>query len=147
MLYYGFRIAPLPSFVAGASCVRFVNGLVIHLSQFRNPFANILPVRVEFLALQQRVENTKVRLRVDAYARTEAPASIVAGKVAIDEVLHEVSLALSPVNEQVLGQERGDDHAASVVHVTEMVQLTHGGIDNGESRSSLAPCREVVFVV
>ena len=75
-----------------------MNRLVRHFPQLRHPAADIITVGVKLLALQQRVHDAEVGLGVDADAGAEAPAAVVAGKVAVDEVLHEVALAHAPVN-------------------------------------------------
>lgn len=121
--------------------------LPLHILQLRHPLPDVLALRIELLALQQRIEDAKIRLRVDADAGREAPAAVVAREVAVDQVLHEVALAEAPVEQQVLRQEGRDDHAAPVVHVGGRVHLAHGGVDDGEAGGAGGPAREVVVVV
>ena len=124
-----------------------VNGFAVHFAQLGHPLANVFAVGVKLLALEQRVKDAKVRLRIDPSRRREAPATIVGGKVAVDEMLHEIPLTHAPVDQQVLGQERGDDHPASVVHVAHVVELAHGGVDNGEARLAVTPGLEELHVI
>ena len=46
---------------------------------------------------------------------------------------HEVLLALSPVDEEILGQEHRDDHADAVVHPAGLGELPHPGVDDRKS--------------
>ena len=107
-----------------------MHSLPRHLPQLRYPLADILARGIELLALQQGIENAEVGLGIDAGAGAEAPAAVVRRPVAVDQVLHEVDLAEAPVQEQVLGEEGGGDHAAPVVHVARGVELAHGGVDD-----------------
>ena len=110
--------------------------------QLRHPLPDILALGVELLALQQGVEDAEVGLGVDAGAGAEAPAAVVGGEVAVDEVLHEVALAEAPVEQEVLGQEAGDDHPAPVVHVGRVVELPHRGVHDRVPCAAGAPGRE-----
>jgi len=100
-----------------------------HSPQLRHPLPYILPLCIKLLALQQRVEDPEIRLRIHARGGGEAPAAVVGRKVPVDEVFHEVALAEAPVDQEVFGEEGGDDHAAPVVHVAGVVELAHGGVD------------------
>lgn len=77
----------------------------------------------------ERAEAYKVRLGVDAGGCGEAPTTVVAGEIAVDELLHEIALAHAPVQQQIFCEEGRDGHAASVVHVGHVIQLPHRGID------------------
>lgn len=112
-------------------------------AQLRQPFADVVAVGVVAFALEQRVEDPEVRLRVNARGGAEAPAAVVGREVAVDEVFHEVALAQAPVEEQVFGQEGGDCHAGAIMHVTGVIQLPHGGVDEGVAGSAVAPRFEV----
>lgn len=124
-----------------------MNRLPLHLPQLRHPFPNILPALIKFLTLQNRVENPEIWLRIHARAGTETPTAVIGGKVPIDEMLHEVALAHAPVDEEVFGEERGDAHAGAVVHVACMVELAHGGVDEGVAGLALGPFGEEVVIV
>jgi hypothetical protein len=54
----------------------------------------------------------------------------VAGEVAVAQVLHEVPRPAPPVQVQVLGEERADDHPHAVVHVRLAEQLAHARVDD-----------------
>jgi len=54
-------------------------------------------------------------------------------------VTAEPALPLTPVDEQILHQERGSDHAHPVVHPSRGEQLAHPGIDDGVSGLALLP--------
>jgi hypothetical protein len=71
------------------------------------------------------------------------PTAIVTGDLAVGQLLHEVALAQSPVEEQVLGQKHRDDHTRTIGHETGLRQLPHGGIDDRKSRLSCAPALKV----
>lgn len=116
-----------------------MHGLPPYGLQLRHPLPDILPLRVELLTLQRGIEDAKVGLGIDAGAGAEAPAAVVAGEVAVDEVLHEVALAQAPVEEEVLGEEGGDEHAAPVVHVARVGELAHGGVDERVARAAGGP--------
>lgn len=77
----------------------------LYIAELRDPLADILAVGIELLALQQGVEDAEVGLRIYAGRGAEAPATVVGGKVTIDEMLHKVTLAHAPVNQQIFGQE------------------------------------------
>ena len=62
-------------------------------------------------------------------------------------MLHEVALAHTPVDEEVFGEEGGDGHAGAVVHVTCMVELAHGGVDERVAGLALGPFGEEVGVI
>ena len=59
------------------------------------------------------------------------PVELVVGDVGVDEMRHEMRRPSPPVEVEVLGQERGDDHAGPVVHEPLPGQLPHGGIHDG----------------
>jgi hypothetical protein len=67
----------------GATPVRVVDGLIILESpKLRNPLPNILTVRIELLALQERVEDdAEVRLWIGPRAGPEPPAAVVGREV------------------------------------------------------------------
>lgn len=147
MIHHRLRIPILLRHIPRTSPIRIMHRLPLHILQLRHPLPDVLALRIELLALQQRIEDAKIRLRVDADAGREAPAAVVAREVAVDQVLHEVALAEAPVEQQVLRQEGRDDHAAPVVHVGGRVHLAHGGVDDGEAGGAGGPAREVVVVV
>ena len=115
--------------------------------QLLHPLPDIGPLGIKLLPLQQRVEDAEIRLRVHARRGAEAPPAIVGRKVAVDEMFHEIALAPAPVDQQVLGQEGRDGHAGAVVHVAGVVELAHGGVDEGVARRAGAPLLEELVVV
>ncbi len=62
-------------------------------------------------------------------------------------MLHEVALAHAPIDEEVLGEEGRDDHAASVVHVAHVVDLAHRRVHDGKPGTTGAPGFELFHVV
>lgn len=62
-------------------------------------------------------------------------------------MLHKVAFAAAPIDEEVFGEEGGDDHAAAVVHIGRVVELAHGGVDDGEAGVAAAPGVEVLVGV
>jgi len=47
----------------------------------------------------------------------------------------------------MFGQEGGDDHAAPIVHIAAVIELSHGGVDDGVARSTFSPCFEMLVIV
>lgn len=72
---------------------------------------------------------------------------MVGRKIAVNQMLHEISLASTPVNHQVLGQERRDHHAGAIVRPSTVLQLSHGSVHNGEPSLTVAPGLEVIVIV
>ena len=110
-----------------------------HVRELGHPAADVRAVGVEPLALRDRVEDAKARLRVDAAAGRPLPAEVVRGPVAVGEVLHVVRLAAPVVDEQVLGEEARRDHARAVVHEALGEQLARRGVDDGVAGRSRHP--------
>jgi hypothetical protein len=52
-------------------------------------------------------------------------------RVAVDQKPLEMTLSLAPVDEEVLHQERCDDHPDPVWHPSLGQQLPHAGVDHG----------------
>ena len=119
----------------------------LHMRQLRHPLSDILARSIELLALQQRVEDPEIRLGIHARRSAETPSTVVARKVAINQMFHEVALAHAPVDQQILGKEGGDDHATPVVHVASVVELAHRCVDDGEAGCAGAPGFEEGLVV
>jgi hypothetical protein len=82
-----------------SASIRIMNLLVtLNTAQLRNPFTYILAPGVEFLGLQQGVEDAEVGLWVDARGGGPAPATVVGGEVAVEEGEGEVGFAEAPVD-------------------------------------------------
>lgn len=64
-----------------------------------------------------------------------------------NQMIHEISLASTPVDHQVLGQERRGHHAGAIVHPSTMLQLSHGSVHNGEPVLAVAPGLAVIVIV
>lgn len=143
----GGGIAVFLGFVGVAAGIRVMDGFALNVPQLGDPLADVFAVGVVALALQQRVEDAEIGLGVDAGAGAEAPAAVVGGEVAVDEVLHEVPLAEAPVEEQVFGEETGRGHAGPVVHVAGVVELAHRGVDERVAGAAAAPSVERALVV
>jgi hypothetical protein len=147
MLNNPLWIARLLGLLRSASIIRIMNRLALHILQLRNPFPNILPIGIKLLALQKRIENPKIWLRIYARAGAESPSAVIRCEVAVNEMLHEVALAHAPVNEQVFGEEGGYDHAAAVMHPADCIELSHSGVDDGVASAALAPGFELFVIV
>ena len=117
------------------------------VGQFRQPLANKAAIRVAFLGLADRVEYAEVGRGIGAGRGAPLPASVVGSQITVNQVLHEPALAFAPVDQQVLGQEHGADHAQPVVHPAGGKQLTHGGIDQRNARAALFPGSQTLGVV
>ena len=76
---------------------------------------------------------------VGAGAGAPLPAAVIAGDLAINEVLHEMALAEFPMEVEVFGEEHGGDHAEAVVHEAGGSELAHGGINDGEAGVAVFP--------
>ena len=57
---------------------------------------------------------------------------------------HEPALALAPVDQQVLAEEHGRDHAQAVVHPAGFPQLPHRRIDDRKTGAALLPSLQLV---
>src|SRR5581483_7362151 len=84
---------------------------------------------------------------VRAGAGAPLPTAVVRGHVAVDEFVHEITLAPLPVDEEILGQEHRHDHAEAVVHPAGGVQAAHGGVHDGIAGHAGAPRVEVRAIV
>lgn len=102
-----------------------------------------MAVGIVAFALEQRIEDSEVRLRIHPSRGAEAPPAVIGREVAVDEVLHEIALAHAPIKQQVFGQERCYRHAGAIVHITCMVHLAHGGVDKGVAGAAVAPCFKI----
>ena len=67
-------------------------------------------------------------------------------EVGVDERLPEPARALLPWNQQVLGEEGGDDHAHAVVHPAGRPQLPHPGVHDRIAGPSSLPALQCVVV-
>ena len=110
-----------------------------HPSQLRHPLLDIFPFRIKALGLTPWILNAEIRRRIRPRPRAPLPPTIVARDFAVDQRLHEIAFAQSPIQMQVLGQKHRRDHPRAVVHVARGIQLPHGRIDNRKARPPLAP--------
>ena len=86
-------------------------------------------------------------LRVGARAGHPLPVAIVLRELSVEQLGHEVRLAEPPVEQQVLGEKRPDDHARAVVHEARRAELAHARIHQRNSRAPLLPAAERAIVV
>lgn len=121
----------------------FVDDLVVEVGEFGDVGSDVVAGWVVSAALGDGIEDAEVGCGVGAGGCGPLPAAVVCGKIAIDEVAHEVAFAPLPIDEEVFGEEHGGDHAAAVVHPADAEELTHGGIDDGEAGAALTPGFEV----
>src|SRR3546814_15399856 len=94
---------------------RRVHRRAIDAGELRDVTAHVGPVRIEALGLAQRVEPA-VRSRVGSGARHPLPVELVVGDVTVDQVMHEVPRALTPVDVVCLTQTTTEQQPAAVVH-------------------------------
>lgn len=115
------------------------------VGKFGQPFFDEGGLGIELFGLEERVEDAEVGLGVGSGGGGPLPASVIAGEVEVEEVIGEIALAFSPIDEEVFGEEHGGDHAEAVVHPAGGVEAAHGGVDEGEAGLALAPGLEVLF--
>ena len=113
--------------------------------EFRHPVADIVALGIELLALQHRIEDAEIGRRIRARAGDPLPARGVIGEIGIDQRIPEPRLALAPVDEQMLDQERGGDHAHAIMHLAGRPQLAHAGIDDRIAGAALLPGVQSAF--
>ena len=56
----------------------------------------------------------------------------------------EVAFAASPIDQEILHEERRSDHTDPVVHPARLGELAHAGIDDWEAGAAFGPCRELL---
>ncbi len=96
-------------------------------------------MRVEFLRLRHRVEDSKVGLRITPCRCSPLPTAVVCRQVVVIELPREVAFAATPVDTEILGQKAGGHHAQAVVHVSALIELRHRGIDQRVASGACAP--------
>ena len=99
------------------------------------------------LTLADRVEHPEEGRGIDADSGHPLPIPYVLRDVGVDQVTSEVALTETPVEEQVLDQERGHNQPHTIVDPTLGAELTHSGIDEGESGAALAPGLQVGGII
>ena len=75
------------------------------------------------------------------------PASVVAGRVAIDKMLEEETFTEFPVSQQIFCEEARDDHSDPVVHPAGAKKLPNSCINNWKPCAPLTPCGKMVRIV
>ncbi|KAG0923394.1 hypothetical protein G6F31_019524 [Rhizopus arrhizus] len=111
-----------------------MDGLIVQVRQFRQPFPQEDAARIEPAGLRQRIEYAEVGHRVGPRGGAPLPAAIVGGQVAVHQLRHEPGFAQAPIDQQVFGQEHGGHHAQPVVHPAQRQQLPHGGARRATAR-------------
>ena len=107
--------------------------------QFRNPTTHVSAVSIEFLPLQDRVEDSEIRCGIRAASRHPLPTRYIVRKIRVNKGVPKPGLTMPPVNQQVFDEHRGGNHAYPIVHPTGLPQLTHPGIDDREPRLAGLP--------
>jgi hypothetical protein len=74
-----------------------MDSFIRNLTQLRHPTANILSIWIEPLTLPKRIEDAEIRLRIYTSTGPEALAAVVGSEIAVDQILHEISLAATPI--------------------------------------------------
>ena len=81
------------------------------LGQLWHPLANKRTVCIELFALADGVEHSEIRRSIGAGRGRPLPATVVAGKVVVDEMLGKEPFAPAPIHQQVFGEELRGHHA------------------------------------
>src|ERR1039458_6743873 len=110
--------------------------------QLRHPAADVAAVRVELLALADRVEDAEERRGIGAAAGGPLPAEGVVGQVGIHQRIPEPAGTRLPGEQQVLYEERSHHHAHAVVYPAAGPELAQPGIDKWITRPALLPGAE-----
>lgn len=124
-----------------------VNRFRRHPCQFGNPLPDIGAIRIEFYSLRHRVENPEVGCSVGAATGDPLPAGSIAGKVGIDERVPKPSFSFAPMDEEILDQKRGRDHAYAIVHPACMPKLPHACINNWKACLAFLPGTKPLWVI
>ena len=124
-----------------------MDDFVWQLSQFRDPLTHIGSVRIELLALGNRIEDAEVGRGVSPTAGHPLPVGGILGDIGVDQAVPEPGLSASPVDQQILDQEAGDNHPHPVVHEAGRPEFTHAGVNDGKAGEALAPGLEGLFVL
>ena len=110
-----------------------------HIFQFSHPPLYILAFRIIVSCLGPRILNAEIGGGIGSCPCAPLPSSIIRGDVAVDQFLQKILFPLLPMNMQIFGQKHCHNHANSVVHVADFIQLSHTGINNREAGGSFAP--------
>ena len=125
---------------------RFVDEGCGQTFQLRHPAADIGPIGVELLALQNRIEDAEIGRCIRPAACHPLPARRIGADVGIHQRVPEPGLSALPGHQQVLDQKRGGDHAHPVVHPARCPQFAHAGINDRVAGIASLPCLERVIV-
>src|SRR5829696_1692806 len=123
------------------------DGRWIERRQLGDPAADVVAVGVELLRLGDGVEDPVEEGGIGAGPGDPLPAAVVGGEVPVHQVLEEEAGTLAPVDQQVLGQERGHHHAGPVVDPALAGELAHAGVDQWVAGATLPPGGQAVRVV
>src|SRR5436190_2731385 len=93
-----------------------VDQIVRQLRQLRHPAPYVVAVRIELLALQDRIEHAKIWRGIGAGAGDPLPVGGIAAGVGIDQRIPKPLFTVAPVDQEMLDQERSDDHAHAIMH-------------------------------
>jgi hypothetical protein len=75
------------------------------------------------------------------------PPAVVVGEVGVGELALEPRLPVTPVEVEVLRQERGGDHPRAVVHPVRRRELSHRGVYERKTGAPFLPGREAFAVL
>jgi hypothetical protein len=123
-----------------------VHGAAVDPFELGHPAADVRTVRIEPSCLAGRVEDA-IRPRVGPRPGDPLPVPDVVRHVAVDEVLREVRGPETPVQIQVLHEERRRDQPCAVRHRPFRKELPHPGIDEriaGSPRLPSSECRRIL---
>ena len=122
---------PAPLSSSGVARPWLVDQARRQLPEFGHPAPDIGAVGIEFFALQDRIEHAEIGRGIGAGAGHPLPVGGIAAGVGIDQRVPEPLLALAPVDQEMLDQERRHHHPHPVVHDAGVPELAHPGIDDG----------------
>jgi len=117
-----------------------------NIFKFRNPFFDVLTIRIIFFSLHPRVENSDLSW-ISANTSNILPISSILRWRIINKFLCKIFLSFFPVNEQIFNKERGNILSCSVVHVSSWVHLSYSSINKRDSSNSFFPFLQPLLIV
>ena len=122
---------------------RLMDPFVAQPGKFWDEAPYILATGVEPLTLQDGIEDAEVGRGVGAGAGDPLPVRRIVRRIGVDQRIPEPGFAGAPIDQEMLDQERGDDHADAVVHAAGAPELAHAGVDDRIAGAALLPAPEI----
>ncbi len=117
------------------------------ISKFSNPAANIVTFWIPTFRLFPGIKDSEIGLSIRSSLGSPLPASVFAGRVAIDKMPTEETFTEFPVSQQIFCEEARDDHSDPVVHPAGTKKLPNPGVNNWKPCTPLTPCGKMVRIV